>query len=84
MWDGIIYYFRKIIYYLKVSIKVSNFICAFLSHGFSEQNNLFLSHTNYGYEFISAFVKENMYAVQLHPEKSHDQGLQLINNFCKI
>ena len=50
----------------------------------AEQNNLFLSHTNYGYEFISAFVKENIYGVQFHPEKSHDQGLQLINNFCKI
>jgi len=50
----------------------------------SEQNNLFLSYTNYGYDFISSFVKENIYGVQFHPEKSHDQGMQLINNFCKI
>ena len=40
--------------------------------------------TNYGHPFISAFCKENIYGVQFHPEKSHDQGLMLLENFKDI
>ncbi len=49
-----------------------------------KQHNLYLSTTYYGYDFISAFAYENIYGVQFHPEKSQDQGLQLIKNFCSI
>tara|TARA_X000001036_G_C20596816_1_gene773255 strand:- start:387 stop:1001 length:615 start_codon:yes stop_codon:yes gene_type:complete len=49
-----------------------------------KQHNLYLSTTNYGYDFISAFAYEHLYGVQFHPEKSQDQGLQLIKNFCSI
>jgi glutamine amidotransferase len=37
--------------------------------------------TNYGLNFPSIVVKENIYGVQFHPEKSSDQGLKLIKNF---
>jgi glutamine amidotransferase len=40
-----------------------------------------LAQTEYGISFISAIEKENIFAVQFHPEKSHDVGLQLLSNF---
>ena len=36
--------------------------------------------TNYGLDFPSIVGKENIYGVQFHPEKSSDQGLELIKN----
>jgi glutamine amidotransferase len=43
-----------------------------------------LSVTNYGQEFISAFAKDNIFGCQFHPEKSHDVGLKLLQNFCSL
>lgn len=43
-----------------------------------------LSVTNYGLDIISSFQNENIYGVQFHPEKSHEQGLEILRNFSKI
>jgi glutamine amidotransferase len=43
-----------------------------------------LATTEYGYVFVSAYSRENIYGVQFHPEKSHRFGMKLINNFLKI
>lgn len=43
-----------------------------------------LFSTTYGGEFASGLHKENLYAVQFHPEKSHKYGLKLFENFLKI
>mgnify|MGYP001348129351 CR=1 FL=1 len=40
--------------------------------------------TNYGVNFPSIVAKENIYGVQFHPEKSSDQGLQLIKQFLLL
>lgn len=37
--------------------------------------------TNYGIDFTCAVAKDNMFAVQFHPEKSQYDGLQLLTNF---
>lgn len=37
--------------------------------------------THYGVPFTSAIAKDNLFAVQFHPEKSHKHGLQLLKNF---
>lgn len=43
-----------------------------------------LTKTVYDYEFVSAIQKENIFGFQYHPEKSHDQGEQIIKNFIHI
>lgn len=43
-----------------------------------------LAETNYGIDFPSIINKENIYGFQFHPEKSSNQGLNIINNFLKI
>ena len=43
-----------------------------------------IGKTVYGYEFTSAVAKENVLGIQPHPEKSHRNGLQIIENFTKL
>jgi glutamine amidotransferase len=38
--------------------------------------------TEYGITFASAVARDNLVAVQFHPEKSGPPGLQLLKNFC--
>lgn len=40
-----------------------------------------VGHADYGHQFIAAAAAPNVFAVQFHPEKSHDNGLKLIKNF---
>jgi len=40
--------------------------------------------TYYGYEFVSAVQKENIYGFQPHPEKSHNHGLKIVENFANL
>jgi len=39
--------------------------------------------TEYGVRFCSALARDNLFAVQFHPEKSADTGLRLLKNFVE-
>lgn len=45
------------------------------------QQELIAATTDYGTEFASALAKDNLFAVQFHPEKSAAMGLTLLRNF---
>lgn len=40
--------------------------------------------SQYGINYTSALQRENLFAVQFHPEKSHKYGFQLLKNFAEI
>ena len=40
--------------------------------------------TNYGYGFTSAVSRDNVMGFQPHPEKSHKNGLHILENFIKL
>ena len=43
---------------------------------------LVVGWTHYGFEFASAIARDNIFAVQFHPEKSAQAGLRLLANFA--
>ena len=43
-----------------------------------------ISKTNYGIDFMSSFIKDNIYATQFHPEKSQSNGIKLLSNFLNL
>jgi len=43
-----------------------------------------IGKTEYGYDFVSAVHKDNIYGFQPHPEKSHDNGLKILKNFINL
>jgi glutamine amidotransferase len=47
-------------------------------------NQYTIGKTHYGYEFASAVQNKNIYGIQPHPEKSHNNGLKIIENFTKL
>lgn len=58
----------------------------YFAHSFHFQTNdptLVAGVSNYSYDFPSALAKQNVVAVQFHPEKSHKFGMRLLENFGK-
>ena len=48
-----------------------------------EENTLITGQTHYGIDYASAIAKNNIFAIQAHPEKSAADGLQLLRNFTQ-
>jgi imidazole glycerol-phosphate synthase subunit HisH len=49
----------------------------------AEQNDI-IGESEYGYRFTSAVAHENILGIQPHPEKSHKNGLQILQNFINL
>jgi glutamine amidotransferase len=49
-----------------------------------EDSSNSIALTSYGNEFTCAVNKNNIYGVQFHPEKSHDQGVKILQNFSNL
>jgi glutamine amidotransferase len=49
-----------------------------------EDRSIVATTTDYGREFTSSVWKDNVFAVQFHPEKSQTLGLRLLKNFSHI
>ena len=43
-----------------------------------------IGRTDYGYEFTSAVAHNNILGIQPHPEKSHDNGMKILENFIGL
>ena len=43
-----------------------------------------VGETDYGVTFASIVAQDNVFAVQFHPEKSSDLGLQIYRNFAAL
>ncbi len=43
-----------------------------------------IGQSEYGYKFTSAIAHDNIMGIQSHPEKSHINGLKILENFIKI
>ena len=52
-------------------------------HFISKDKNQIVTETEYGYKFPSILQDNNIIAVQFHPEKSHKQGMKIIENFLR-
>jgi glutamine amidotransferase len=59
----------------------------YFAHSFHAQVNdeqARVAHTDYGFPLTASVQKTNIYGVQFHPEKSGQQGLQVLRNFQGI
>lgn len=50
-------------------------------HVVPEDRGVIATTTNYGIDFVSSIWKDNIVAVQFHPEKSQALGLKILENF---
>ena len=53
-------------------------------HVVPEDRNIIATTTDYGKEFVSSIVKDNLFACQFHPEKSQTVGLKVIKAFGNL
>ena len=53
-------------------------------HAVCSDENDIIGQTEYGYRFTSAVAHDNVLGIQPHPEKSHKNGLQILQNFIEL
>lgn len=58
------------------------FLHSYYFHCYDIENEI--AETEYGIQFSSAVNYKNIYGVQFHPEKSHENGIQILHNFSNL
>ena len=53
-------------------------------HFVTDETALVSATAVYGYEFVTAFRKDNIFGTQFHPEKSHKFGMAVLDNFASL
>ena len=53
-------------------------------HVVPDEKDVVATTTEYGFEFVSAVWRDNIFATQFHPEKSQAVGLRLLSNFVRL
>jgi imidazole glycerol-phosphate synthase subunit HisH len=53
-------------------------------HVVPEDKGVIATTTNYGIDFVSSIWKDNIFAVQFHPEKSQALGLMILKRFGEM
>ena len=53
-------------------------------HVVPKDKSIVATSTDYGLEFVSSIVRDNVFACQFHPEKSQQAGLKLLKNFGEM
>jgi glutamine amidotransferase len=61
----------------------SNFYFVHSYYAEPADNAVIAGTTEYGLEFCSMIIKDNLIATQFHPEKSGEVGLRMYSNFVK-
>jgi glutamine amidotransferase len=49
-----------------------------------DKEEVIATTTDYGIEFVSSIQRDNIYAVQYHPEKGSKKGLEILENFGEL
>jgi len=68
----------------KLFAEISNKSYFYFVHSYyvePEDKKCIIGTTEYGEQFASAINRGNIWGVQFHPEKSHDLGLKVLENF---
>jgi len=71
----------------KLLSEISNNSYFYFVHSYyvvPEETNFVGGVTEYGIEFTSMIIYENIFATQFHPEKSQKMGLKLLSNFIQF
>jgi glutamine amidotransferase len=58
------------------------FLHSYYFHCYNDEN--IIARSEYGIQFSCAVNSGNIYGVQFHPEKSHQNGIQLLKNFANL
>jgi len=53
-------------------------------HCVPKDRSVLAATTDYGLELAAAVSRENLFAVQFHPEKSGQKGLKILDNFVRL
>ena len=81
-WNSLIFKKEHELFY-----KINKNIDYYFVHSYScnpVDRKLILAEFNYGKNFTSTVVRDNVIGTQFHPEKSLPSGLQLIKNFVNL